>query len=166
MVQTGESNQTNRRTLPNVLSPSFAIDNYHEWQEYNEKSSHEYDINGRKPQVYQSPEDSKPQKRLTLTYLFLKWILKWFATSWNSHMLSITQPTVPYSEYGANFEYGPASLNKAQPFWVWHSLSNFDPAFLNILIHSVSKEMQLFFINFSWSPGSGSCDPGSWEICI
>ena len=23
--------------------------------------------------------------------------------------------------------------------------------------------MQLFFVNFSWSPGSGSCDPGSWE---
>ncbi len=33
-------------------------------------------------------------------------------------------------------------------------------------IHSVSKETQLFFMDFSWGPGSGSCDLGSWEICI
>ena len=31
-------------------------------------------------------------------------------------------------------------------------------------IHPVSKETQLFFVDFSWGPGSGSCDPGSWEI--
>ncbi len=33
-------------------------------------------------------------------------------------------------------------------------------------VHSVSKETQLFLMDFSWGPGSGSCDPGSWEICI
>ncbi len=31
-------------------------------------------------------------------------------------------------------------------------------------LHSVSKQMQLSFMDFSWGPGSGSCDPGSWEI--
>ncbi len=31
-------------------------------------------------------------------------------------------------------------------------------------LHSVSKE--LFVVDFSCSPGSGSCDLGSWEICI
>ncbi len=33
-------------------------------------------------------------------------------------------------------------------------------------VHSFSKETQLFFMEFSWGPGSGSCDPGPWEICI
>ena len=28
-------------------------------------------------------------------------------------------------------------------------------------LHSVSKETQLFFLDFSWGPGSGSCDTGS-----
>ena len=32
------------------------------------------------------------------------------------------------------------------------------------LLHSVSKETQLFFRDFSWGLGSGSCDPGSWEL--
>ncbi len=29
------------------------------------------------------------------------------------------------------------------------------------MVHSLSKETQLFFMDFSWDPGSGSCDPGS-----
>ena len=32
-------------------------------------------------------------------------------------------------------------------------------------IHSVSKESQHYFLNFSLGPGSGLCDPGSWETC-